>query len=196
MSRFILWWVTWLRVALIPVFLGFALQAQELGRAGLDSDAYRFLALTVLFVMGVSDLVDGWIARRYDLASQAGAVADVVADKLIQVAVAGFFALSVGPAFQSLPLWFLIVVFGRDLVLLVGVLMLRARYGPLRFVHQAHGRAASSAVFLVLTWVAVGLPRAGLLPLMVGTALLTLGSATAYALDGSAQASRGAATVP
>jgi len=190
MSRIVLWCVTWLRVALIPVFLFLGLQAQALGRAGLEPGTYRLWALGVLFVMGASDVLDGWIARRYGLMSQVGAIVDMAADKLVQVAVAGFLALSVGPAFPSLPFWFLIVLFGRDLVLLVGVLVLRMRYGVLHFVHRTHGRVASSAVFLVLMWVALGLPDRGLLPFMAGTALLTLVSATAFALEGSAQASR------
>jgi phosphatidylglycerophosphate synthase len=187
MSRFILWFVTLLRVVLIPVFLLCAMQAQELGRAGIDLGVTRIAALATLFVMGASDVLDGWIARRYDMKSQLGAVVDAVADKLVQVVLAGFFALSVGPVFQTLPMWFLLVVFGRDLVLLVGVLMLRVRYGPLRVVHRVHGRAASMAVFSVFGWVAVGFPAWGLLPLMLCAALMTTASATAYAVDGAAQ---------
>jgi cardiolipin synthase len=190
MSRIMLWCVTWLRVVLIPVFVGVGLQAQELGRAGLDASSYRFWALVVLFAMGASDVADGWIARRYGLMSQVGAIVDMAADKMVQVAVAAFLALSVGPVFHSLPLWFLIVLFGRDLVLFVGVVVLRVQYGTLHVEHRAHGRVASSAVFLVLMWVALALPDRGLLPVMIATALLTLSSATAFALEGSAQASR------
>lgn len=187
MSRLILWIVTLLRVFLIPVFLFFAVSAQEAAVMGEDFGPYRFAALGTLFLMGASDLVDGWIARRYALMSQVGAVADAVADKLIQMALAAFFALSIGPVFTTLPLWFLIAVFGRDLVLTVGVLMLRARYGAILVAHKLHGRAASVAVSGVLAWAALGLSVEGLLPLLVGATALTLASATAYALDGAAQ---------
>jgi len=190
MTRFVLWIVTLLRVALIPVFIHVAGRAQELGSLGLESDRERTAALVILLVMGGSDLVDGWMARRFDLVSQAGAVVDAVADKLVQFALAAFFALSVGPVFQTIPFWFLVVVFGRDLVLLVGVLMLRARYGPLRVVHRWHGQLASSLVFLSLLWVAFGLPAGGLDPLLWITTLVTLTSATVYAFEGNAQGRR------
>ena len=187
MLRAILWVLTLARVVLIPFFLHAGLTAQELARAGEDPSGYRLFALALMVVMGVSDLLDGWMARRFDLTSTAGAVVDAVADKLVQVALVAFFTLSVGPVFTALPLWFLLIVFGRDLVLLVGVSVLRLRYGPLQVVHRSHGRIASVLMFGVLGWSALGLPMWGLLPLMLGAAGVSVYSATIYALDGAAQ---------
>jgi len=137
--RILLWGVTLGRVLLIPVFVYLGATAQELGRAGLAADGFRWAAIGVMAAISVSDLLDGWIARRFDLASDRGSMADSVADKLAQVALVTFFTLSVGPVFTPLPLWFLIVVFGRDLVLIVGVLMLRVRYGPLTSIARTGG---------------------------------------------------------
>jgi len=186
--RTVLWIVTLLRVALIPVFVELALRAQEVGNSG-DVNGFRIAALAVLFVMGSTDVLDGWIARRFSLTTQAGAVVDAVADKVVQVVLVAFFTLSVGPAFGTLPLWFLVVIFGRDLVLLVGVLVLRVRYGPLQVTHRPHGRVASLAVFGVLFWVALDIPTFGpALTLALGvTAALSVATATRYALDGAAQ---------
>jgi phosphatidylglycerophosphate synthase len=114
----------------------------------------------------------------------------------VQVCLVGFFALSVGPVFQPIPFWFLIVIFGRDLVLLVGVSVLRARYGPLDVVHRWHGRAASSLVHVILFWAALGLPELPMLALMVIAAGLSIYSATIYALDGAAQGRARASTAP
>jgi phosphatidylglycerophosphate synthase len=187
--KWLLWVVTLLRVLLIPVFVYLGATAQELGRAGDGGGAYRLAALGTIVFMGLTDLLDGWIARRWGLVTQAGAVADAVADKLVQVALVAFFALSVGPAFRSIPMWFLVLIFGRDLVLLVGVLMLRARYGPLTVVHRWHGRTASLMVHGVLFWAALRLPAAPMTVLMVITSALSIYSATIYALDGAAQGS-------
>jgi cardiolipin synthase len=186
--KWVLWFVTLLRVVLLPVFLWLALDAQELARSQAGAgEWYRLAALATLVVMGLSDVVDGWIARHYGLTTQLGAVVDAVADKLVQVTLVAFFTLSVGPAFRSLPLWFLILIFGRELVLLVGVLMLRARYGPLHVVHRWHGRTTSLLVHAVLLWAALRLPARPMTALMVLTAVLALFSATTYALDGVAQ---------
>lgn len=185
--RVILWSVTLVRIALIPVFLRLGLAAQEVARNGGDASEIRLAALATLLTMGLTDVADGWIARRFALMSQLGAVADAVADKLVQVALVAFFALSVGPVFTALPFWFLLVIFGRDLVLLVGVSMLRIRYGPIRVLHRLHGRVASIAISAVLIWSAFGLPRAGLVPLSVLAAGIAIVSATLYALDGTGQ---------
>ena len=187
MMRVLLWIVTLIRVVLIPVFVYLGFGAQNVARTGADPSVLHAMALAILVVMGVSDLLDGWIARRFDLISQAGAVVDAVADKLVQVALVAFFTLSVGAPFAALPLWFLIVVFGRDLVLLVGVTVLRVRYGPLQVVHRSHGRAASVLMFALLGWAAFGLPNWGLWPLMFAAAGVSVFSATVYALDGAAQ---------
>jgi phosphatidylglycerophosphate synthase len=187
MMKTILWTVTLLRVVLIPVFLWLALTAQELGRSGGAGEGWRLGALATLLVMGLSDVVDGWIARRYELATQIGAVVDAGADKLVQVTLVAFFVFSVGPAFRSIPLWFLIVLFGRDLVLLVGVSMLRARYGPIDVEHRWHGRTTSLLVHVVLFWAALRLPGGPMTVLMGATAALAVFSATVYALDGIAQ---------
>jgi phosphatidylglycerophosphate synthase len=185
--RVVLWSVTLLRVALIPVFLHFGAVAQEAARAGADFGALRLAALAVMFLMGFTDVLDGWIARRWRLTSQLGAVVDAVADKLVQVCLVAFFTLAVGPAFRALPFWFFLLIFGRDLVLLIGVLMLRWRYGPLQVVHRVHGRAASVLVHVVLWSAALRLPASGITVLMVATAALSVYSATVYALDGAAQ---------
>ena len=116
MLRAILWVLTIARVALIPFFVFAGIEAQDLAREGQDFSQPRLVALGLIVLIGVTDLLDGWMARRFDLTSQIGAVADAVADKLVQVALVGFLTLSVGPVFTALPLWFLVTVFGRDLV--------------------------------------------------------------------------------
>ncbi|MDE3004400.1 MAG: CDP-alcohol phosphatidyltransferase family protein [Gemmatimonadota bacterium] len=188
MIRAILWILTLARVFLVPLFVLTGRTAQDLARAGEDPSTARMLALGLIAFMGVTDLLDGWVARRFDLTSQVGAVADAVADRLVQVGLVAFLTLSVGPVFTPLPFWFLLVVFGRDLVLLVGVSVLRLRYGALQVVHRSHGRIASALTFGVVGWSALGLSAWGLLPLMLGAAGVSVYSATIYALDGVAQA--------
>jgi phosphatidylglycerophosphate synthase len=179
-------------VALLPVFLLLALHAQELARAGVESWTYRWGAVAVLVVIGLSDVVDGWLARRFDLVTHAGAMVDAVADKLVQVVVTAFFAFSRGTAFAPLPVWFFAIVVGRDLVLGGGWLVLRARR-PVRIVHRVHGRISSSSVFVVLFWLAVGMPAPGVTPLALLSSALIVASTMAYVLDGLAQAREGSA---
>lgn len=186
--RVVLWLMTFLRFGLIPVFLWVASRAQTTALEGGDFSLERWLALTTLLAMGVTDILDGQIARRYDLATQLGAILDAAADKLVQLVLVGFFTLSDGPVFTALPLWFLVVVLGRDVVGLVGWLVLRVRYGPLEIIHRAHGRVVTLAVFLVLGGAAMGATRAWLYPLLVLAAVLSALSVTAYGFEGLARA--------
>jgi len=93
--------LTILRIALTP-WIGF-----EIAR-----DNYP-LALPLLFVAGMSDAADGFMARRLGWQSNLGAKLDPLADKLLAITV--FIALA---ANGRLPLWMLGLAFGRDLLIL------------------------------------------------------------------------------
>lgn len=182
--RAVLWFLTLVRLAFIPLFLLAASQAQAAARMGGDATALRWTALGVLFTMGVTDVADGVIARRHDLTSQLGAVVDAAADKLAQAVLLVFFAVSEGPVFTALPLLFVAVIFGRDILGLFGWLALRAWYGPIVIVHSWHGKATTGAVALVLVCAALGVPSRWLHPVLVATALLGLGSVLGYFFEG------------
>lgn len=100
-----------LRLLLVPVFLVLLVQGQDL------------LALATLAFSGVTDLLDGWIARRFDQVTKLGRQLDPAADRLY------ILAALIGLAARGLiPWWLLIVVFARDL-LLVGLAVVLHRSG-------------------------------------------------------------------
>jgi phosphatidylglycerophosphate synthase len=181
--RGILWSVTLARMMLVPVFVVGALRVEELALLGTGPGRLRWgLVLTLAAIAG-SDVLDGWIARRFGLATQAGAVVDALADKLAQVTLVAFFTFSGGAAFASLPLWFFALVLGRDLVLGGGWVALRARSVPFDVVHRIHGRAATVGVFAMLFWLTAGIESDGFAALMLLTAALIWVSTAAYVAD-------------
>lgn len=95
--------ITVLRAALIP------LQAWLLVKGD-----YAF-ACALFVASGLSDLADGWIARRWDLRTRFGAIADPLADKLTMLTVAVLLAMQ-----GWLPWWFTLLVVGRDAVIVAG----------------------------------------------------------------------------
>lgn len=102
-----LWWlpnaISLLRIALIGPILLLILNAQ-----------YGW-ALTLFFVAGFSDGIDGYLAKRYDWHTRLGALLDPVADKLL---VAGMF---ITLAFtQHIPVWLAAVVIARDVIIIGG----------------------------------------------------------------------------
>ncbi|MDI7861050.1 CDP-alcohol phosphatidyltransferase family protein [Rhizobiaceae bacterium n13] len=82
------------------------------------------LAAFVLFAMaGISDAVDGYIARHYDQQSELGAWLDPIADKLLMFSSYLFLGIM-----DHIPDWLVIVVVSRDM-LIVGAVVLSSLMG-------------------------------------------------------------------
>ncbi len=142
--------VSGLRIVLVPVWLLVAETCRDTAATDLPTATYRVWAVVVLCTIGVSDVLDGWLARRFKLASQMGATLDAFADKLCQVVLVTFFALRAEPAFASIPIWFLVLLVGRDLLLGLGWLVLERRIGKVHVIHRVHGKVSSVLLFVLL----------------------------------------------
>jgi cardiolipin synthase len=81
----------------------------------------RILATAVLMVVGVTDFLDGYVARRFHQVSTLGKVLDPVADRL--VLVTAVIAIAV---YGAVPAWLAAIVIGRELLVSVAVLALAA----------------------------------------------------------------------
>ena len=82
-------------------------------------DSSYDLALILFFVAGITDGLDGYIAKKFNCASQFGAILDPIADKLL--IASAYIMLAI---LQDIPFWLLVVVMFRDLVIVVGFLVL------------------------------------------------------------------------
>ncbi len=83
------------------------------------------LALALFIIAGISDGLDGWLAKHFHWQSRFGAIADPLADKLLLLA--GFSALS---WLGQLPFWLWALVLGRDLLIVGGALVYHRLFGP------------------------------------------------------------------
>jgi cardiolipin synthase len=100
-----------LRLAGVPLFLWLVLVPKADG-----------LALLVLLVSGITDWLDGYLARRLDQTSKLGQILDPVADRLYILAVV------IGLAWRDIiPIWLAFLLPARDLMLWVLVPFLRTR---------------------------------------------------------------------
>ncbi len=85
-------------------------------------------AAFVLFVVaGISDAIDGYLAKRFGWVTELGAYLDPMADKLLIVCV--FIALGVS---GKLPLWLVIAVVSRDVLIVMGVVLCWLLNTPVR----------------------------------------------------------------
>jgi len=100
--------LTFIRMALIPVF------------ASLLFYGYSGWALAVFVAAGISDGVDGFIARRFKQESELGTIIDPIADKLLMTVA--FVILTLPNVLQPtkhlpVPFWVTAAVIGRDILI-------------------------------------------------------------------------------
>ena len=118
------------RLCLVPVYLMLLFN-------GCD------VAATVLFALAAgTDWVDGQIARRTNAVSKLGQLLDPAVDRILMIAgVAGLFLVG------RLPLWIILVVLARDLLLLCGGAYLIKRY-RIRVAVIYPGKVATTLLFV------------------------------------------------
>lgn len=83
-------------------------------------------ALALFWLAGLSDGVDGYLAKRFNWHTRLGALLDPVADKLL---VAGMFITLAYT--QDIPMWLAAIVIGRDLVIVAGAIAYNFLIEPL-----------------------------------------------------------------
>jgi len=106
--------LTVLRIILAPVFM-----------ITLMNHDYA-IAMTVLIIASISDFFDGFIARKFHMESKIGAILDPIADIIFMT----FTIIALLLKF-NLPVWLAIIIFTRDLLILLGGLslhFLKAKY--------------------------------------------------------------------
>jgi cardiolipin synthase (CMP-forming) len=128
--------LTLLRIMLIPAFVILVIY----GHFG--------WALIVFAVAGMTDALDGLIARRSGQKSTLGAWLDPMADKLL--ALSTFIVLTVpglGLANQ-LPVWLTVVIISRDVVIVLTVAIVNLAIGPRTFRPSLFGKAATATYMM------------------------------------------------
>jgi cardiolipin synthase len=131
--------LTVLRMAFVPVFV-ILIVYQHTG-----------LALAVFFLAGITDMLDGLVARKFGQRTHLGTFLDPMADKLLLVS--SFTILSMGSLELAvrIPLWLTITVIGRDLLLVVSVLTIYITVGRRTFLPTLLGKWTTACqVFLII----------------------------------------------
>ncbi|GID95409.1 CDP-diacylglycerol--glycerol-3-phosphate 3-phosphatidyltransferase [Amorphoplanes digitatis] len=95
--------LTAVRIVLVPVFVVIVIMS------GMTEPGWRMAACLTFCVASATDFADGWIARRYELVTSFGKVADPIADKTLTGS-----ALILLSAYDMLPWWVTIVILVRE----------------------------------------------------------------------------------
>ena len=98
--------LTVLRVIMIPFFVA-ALMAE-----GGENPAFRYAAAAIFIIASLTDMLDGKIARKYNLVTNFGKFMDPLADKLLVCS-----ALICMIELDQLPAWMVIIIISREFII-------------------------------------------------------------------------------
>lgn len=98
--------LTVLRVIMIPFFVFFLLYQ------GGEDTTFRMISLVLFIVASLTDLLDGKIARKYNLVTNFGKFMDPLADKLLVCS-----ALICLIELKQLPAWMVIIIISREFII-------------------------------------------------------------------------------
>jgi CDP-diacylglycerol---glycerol-3-phosphate 3-phosphatidyltransferase len=130
--------LTALRLVLVPVFVALVVASQ------MTHPGWRIAACLTFAIASMTDLVDGWIARRFALVTSFGKVADPIADK----ALTGT-ALVLLSSYDRVPWWVTAVILAREF----GVTFMRFWVIRLGVIAASRGGKVKTALqILAIVW--------------------------------------------
>jgi len=140
-------------------------------------------ALAVFVVAGLTDLLDGLVARHSGQSTTLGAMLDPVADKILLTSC--FIALTWGPdLLVPLPVWLTVVTLSRDAIIIVSVAIINLAHGRRVFYPSLLGKLTTASqivtVGVVLLLDAAGREFPPVRYLFFVTVALTVASALHY----------------
>ena len=118
----------------------------------------RYVAFGIFMFAVISDVIDGYIARTRDQKTKAGAILDPLADKILLIsAFLCLYAMGQYLGAIVLPMWLVIAVISRDVMLLLGWLVIYMVQGDLNIQPSLWGKIStffqiSSVIGIFLQW--------------------------------------------
>jgi cardiolipin synthase (CMP-forming) len=129
------------RILLVPVIV-WAIASSQMA-----------IAFAVFIVAGVSDAVDGFLAKRFNMSSELGALLDPLADKALLVSI--YVALGI---WGAIPRWLVILVVSRDIMIVSAVIVswLFGKPIPMKPLMVSKLNTAAQVAFAALVLAALG----------------------------------------
>lgn len=160
--------LTLLRIALVPFFVAFLLVENVTDRRGVIL-TFRLVAFFVFVIAALTDLLDGYLARRHGLVTNFGKLMDPLADKLLTMAAfVAFVEIRIGSDQPVFPAWAIIVILAREF-LVTGLRALALEHrrliqadhlGKHKTIWQLIGIAAVLAALCFRDWLRLTHPEA------------------------------------
>lgn len=172
--------ITVFRMLLVPAF------AVSLVYVSTDRPWMQHVALGCFALACFTDALDGWIARRFSQITTLGSYMDPIADKFLLLtafALLGFWN-GVHDNLQ-IPAWVAILVLARDIIIVIGVILIHLITGSLKAKPTMISKATTLVQMATLMAVLAGAPQEALDTLYVAVGAFTTVSGLVYIRIGS-----------
>ena len=179
------------RLALIPLYAWLATGYGNGVGAGHGDEHLRIAAMGVFLAAGLSDALDGWVARRFNQQSKLGRVLDPLADKFLMLTALIVLCATPWSAEHKVPFWFAGLVVLRDVLSSLAAWAIWGRHGRVRIVPHWTGKVATVLQLLALGWVMLQLQWPPSWVVMPTAGFFTFASGMCYIAEGWRQFSHG-----
>ena len=137
--------ITILRILLIIPFVSFMLKINDPALSPGARNAMRYISIIIFLAMAVSDVIDGYLARRKKQITKLGAFLDPLADKLLMTCACLLLASQRGHVGDFLlPPTVVVLIIGKDLFLLIGFAIVYLITSQIRIAPVFIGKLATT----------------------------------------------------
>jgi cardiolipin synthase len=179
--------VTVLRILGVPFFLLLMMYYNLSLPTGNPVDACRLGALAIFVVIALTDALDGYLARSRGEITALGRMLDPLADKILLLSAVGVMTRpSLAPFRTQLPIWFSLTVISRDVLLLLGYLVVHHQSGSFEVRPRLTGKVATFLQMATVVWLLASItqPHRSFFWLAAVAAAFTAFSGIQYLFDG------------
>lgn len=185
--------VTILRILSVPVFV-LMLLYYTIGLArGEPKEIFRAAALVVFTAGALTDALDGYLARSRREVTHLGRILDPLADKALLLSGLVLLTRPSLPALAPhIPIWFTLLAISRDVVLILGAIIIHALVGKVDVTPHLAGKVTTCLQMVTVIWVLIGGAPRPFLVVVILAGVFTLISGGIYLVDGIRQIERAA----
>ena len=174
--------VTICRILLVPFFIVSVIYYVKTG-----SEIYRWIGISCFALAAISDGIDGFLARHFNQWSELGTILDPLADKLLLVSGIVLLSLHNEPHLPGIPIWLTVTILSRDVLLLLGLVLIHFVAGKIKVKPHLIGKAATVLQMASVLWALFKWNEPALYWICVSAAVLTGISGLIYVFEGMRQ---------
>ena len=175
--------ITILRILLLVPFVSCMLQINDSELSAAMRNIMRYISIIIFLTMAISDGIDGYLARRNGQTTKLGSFLDPLADKLLMTCACLLLTSRQGgiEGFR-LPTTVVVLIIGKDLLLLIGFVIVYFITFQIRIVPVFIGKAATTLQLSMVAGILIAPEASHIIPGWIWFLRLLWWSAAATAI--------------